>query len=115
MSDREAQTLALFQALEDIRLPSDAPGGLLAEVLVAAGAGLLLAAGIAWLFGQAVAPQTAMPQSRASAGSRQIALLRRLAQTNPDAVTDDIYKPGQLPDEAELERSLAALEARRDD
>lgn len=121
MADSALSKEAMLTGLRDIRLPGDAPGGLLAEGLAALAFGLLLAVlvgGILRLVTR-VRPRRAVPDDPlASIGAlaeedQRLALLRMLKLRAPEryaVLTQALYQPGRLPDVATLR-----AEVQRDD
>ena len=105
MADRALTEDAMLAGLHDIRLPAEAPGGTVAEVLVAIGIGILLAVAAAALYallsqarGSVVRPPVAEDIPDAGAESR--ALLRQLKRERPERYADiarDLYRPGGMP------------------
>ncbi|MGB5558701.1 MAG: hypothetical protein WBN04_11910 [Paracoccaceae bacterium] len=109
----------LIAGLQDIRLPSHAPGGMWAEILAAAGLGLLLACCVALVLplitrrkslphaptlSQRVAALSGLPEA-----DRAVGLLHLLKQHDPEAAAQfgrKIYARGGLPDAATLEAAL---------
>jgi len=111
----------MLDSLRDIRLPTDAPGGALADLLTCVG----LAGLAAWIcvlalrlcfrprdttpvksLSQQVKDISALPEPE-----RRVALLHLLRQHAParyEALSDALYRPGQL-DLARLEAEVAAL------
>ena len=115
MTDRPLGRDGLLAGLQDIRLPVDAPGGALAEILAAVGLGLFLAA-LCALALSLVTRQGPKPAADASlvpdpgGRDRVSALLRELKARRPDrfaALAPRLYAPGGLPTVEELERELA--------
>jgi hypothetical protein len=126
MTEQSAQAEALLVALQDIRLPGDAPGGFWAEAAVAMALGVVVATGLAILF--AGLSQRRVRPAPAPQLSEQIAALQKLPEKNrvlallhlarrhcpqvhlvpPQA----LYAPGQLPSAKEVEAALLAQEAR---
>ncbi|WP_083100394.1 hypothetical protein [Pseudophaeobacter leonis] len=125
MTEQSPQTEALLLALQDIRLPGDAPGGFWAEAAVAMALGVLVATGLAMVF--AGLSQRRVRPAPAPQLSEQIAVARRLPEESrilallhlarrhypqvqlvpPQA----LYTPGQLPAAQEVEAVLLAQEA----
>lgn len=122
MAERALTEDAMLAGLHDIRLPGEAPGGLAAELLAAAGLGILAALAVAALLLLVTRARAAMPERQpAPAEAREIdagseaalrrALLRRLRRERPDryaALARDLYRPGGLPAPDALEAMLAA-------
>ena len=102
---------ALLAGLRDIRLPTEAAGGALAEGIAAAGLGLLLAAGVAQFARLVTArrrPPAPVPSPPPAADPR-LALLARLKATRPErfaTLAPHLYRPGGLPSLADLRREL---------
>ena len=115
MAERALTEEAMLSGLHDIRLPGTAPGGLAAELLAAAGTGILLAVALAALAAlvtrarsakaadlPAEAPEETDPQDEAAL---RRALLRRLKRERPERfaeVAGDLYRPGGVPETAAL-------------
>ena len=117
MSDRSLTEAELLAAMHDIRLPADAPGGLLAELLLLLSLGILTALACrallgVFLKGQArveVSPDGVRDQSDLSGTHASLAALTALKESHPDkarAIIADVYKGGPLPDPVTL-RQLA--------
>ncbi len=116
MAERALTEEAMLAGLHDIRLPSDAPGGLLADALAAGGLGLLLAmavAGLVVFLTQLRPEETAETDSNARKSepdgedARRLWLLRHLKETHPERFADlapDLYRRGGLPEIETLER-----------
>lgn len=120
MADRALTPEAVLTGLQDIRLPAEAAGGLVAEVLAVVGLGL----GLALLLGLAVrivsrprVSRTRVPSlaSRLAALSdlpeaeRSVALLHLLKEVRParyQALSEGIYRIGGVPDASALEAEL---------
>ena len=115
MTDRPLGRDGLLAGLQDIRLPVDAPGGALAEILAAVGLGLLLAALCALALSLVTRRGPIIPAGASldvdNVGQdRTSALLRELKARRPDrfaALAPRLYAPGGLPTVEELERELA--------
>ncbi len=118
MADGQITEAAMLRGLQDIRLPGEAAGGVLAEGLAALGLGLLLALALSVILrplmdrkpkahvetlDDRIEAALALPE-----GDRQLALLRLLAQH--DAVDPAIYALDGLPDTDAL---LARLQQAR--
>ncbi len=120
MADRALTKDAVLAGLQDIRLPTDAAGGLLAELLVASGLGLLLALGIGLMLrsitrslptigrapslSEQVEALSTLPETE-----RQLALLHLLKANHPSAfaaLADRLYRAGALPGCPTLEEEL---------
>lgn len=120
MAERALTEEAMLEGLNDIRLPGDAPGGLAADLVAAAGLGILLALAAAALLSfvtkrrPARVPMTERHEPETGAGdeaARRRALLRRLKRENPGRYSEfarDLYRPGGLPDTAALRTILEA-------
>ncbi len=119
MADGAISRETMLAGLNDIRLPAEAPGGLVAELLAGAGIGLLLAALAALLLARLttrIAPRRPPNlQDRIAAlaslpgDERALALLRLLRQSAParaEALTGDLYRPGGTPSPDQVERAL---------
>lgn len=120
MTDRALTKEAVLSGLQDIRLPPEASGGLVSEVLAVIGLALILAVLIslgARLVTRSPPGRPRKPglRDRAAALSdlpgeeRRVALLHLLKATRPDAfraLAADLYAPGGLPDLAELEAEV---------
>ncbi|SFB12196.1 hypothetical protein SAMN05421688_3053 [Poseidonocella pacifica] len=123
MAERALTRDAVLQGLQDIRLPADAPGGFLAELLVALGAGLFFALLLAIL---ARAVLRFQPKARPRTLSGRIADLRGLGperqalgllalvkQRRPEVYARyarDLYQADGMPSVEALERELAACD-----
>ncbi|MCP4070881.1 MAG: hypothetical protein GY742_03965 [Hyphomicrobiales bacterium] len=105
--------------LHDIRLPSEAAGGLASEILAALGIGLLLAVCIGLLAPLVTKRKSKIPlpglPDRIEAlkllpdEGRAIALLHLLKENNPEAAAGfcrNIYSPGGIPQISILENEL---------
>lgn len=119
MAERRLTTDELLSGLQGIRLPPDAPGGLVAEIAAAVGVGLLIALGVSTLL-----PLITRRTSRKSAPSlhdriedtrslpaddRVVALLHLMKEQKPaflKTLKNRIYAPGELPDPQMLESEL---------
>ncbi|SNR67092.1 hypothetical protein [Puniceibacterium sediminis] len=121
MADSALSKEAMLEGLRDIRLPGDAPGGLVAEGLAALACGLLLAVliGVILRVVTRVRPRRAVPEDPfRSIGAlaeedQRLALLRMLKARAPEryaVLAQDLYQPGGLPDVGAL-----WAEVRRDD
>ena len=108
-------------ALRDIRLPAEAPGGALADLLVSVGlaalAALILVLVLRLLLTQQGARKAeTLPEQVARLhalpeGARRVALLRLLRTHAPERyreISKDLYAPGAL-DQAALEAEVARL------
>lgn len=120
MSDRALTAEAVLAGLQDIRLPAEAPGGLLAELLAALGLGLLLAFllgaalrlfSVAWQTGQK--PPSLDQKLRAAAAlpedQRRLALMHLLKAKRPEIFAElaqELYREGGLPESNVLEAEL---------
>jgi len=122
MSEGAMSREALLAGLQDITLPIDAPGGLVAEIAATVGlAGLasLILGGVVWLLSQRRMPvRAATLKDKLDAiemlpeDSRRLALLHLLRDHAPeryDAVSDGLYRPGGGPDLAALEQEAGQL------
>ena len=113
MADRALSEEAMIAGLRDIRLPSDAAGGLLAEMLAALALGLILAVGLGLvlrLVSQA-RPRGTPPQpvDTLAEDAQALALLRRLKEVAPEryrVLAAQIYQPGGMPDLEQLRREV---------
>ncbi|MFD1343091.1 hypothetical protein [Litorisediminicola beolgyonensis] len=114
--DRAISEEALLQGLADIRLPSEAAGGLVAELLAALGLGIALALCLGLLLRLMTTRRSRRPTQATDAAlpeddeARALALLRRLKARDPAraaALAPDLYRPGGLPAVARLEEALA--------
>lgn len=114
----------MLVGLQGLRLPEGAPGGLLAEVLVAVGLGLVIAWGLSFLVGLVstrVVQVTPSLRDQLAAlrdlpeAERSVALLH-LIRTHDRAVADQLgarlYGRGDFPTSDELEGYLMQLAAR---
>lgn len=117
MAERALTEEAVQAGLHDIRLPASAPGGVAAELLAAAGVGLLLALAVAALLMLVTrvrrASVTTRPAQEAVAGGNaaERALLIRLKRERPERfaeISGALYRPGGLPDARTLETMLEA-------
>ncbi len=118
MTERALTEDAMLASLHDIRLPSDAPGGLLAEALAAGGLGLLLASGVAALVVLLTRLNTAaLAKTDTNSGesgavgddARRRRLLRQLKDAQPERfakLAQDLYRKGGLPEIDALERMI---------
>ncbi|WP_424985410.1 hypothetical protein [Microbulbifer sp. S227A] len=106
----------MLNGLHDIRLPADAPGGLVAELLavigIALAAALLIGLALRVISRPNHAETSTSPANRFAAlrdlpaAERQIALLHLLKSEHPEAfrrLAHRLYAPGGLPDLATLE------------
>lgn len=97
----EARDLeAAVAALHPLRLPTDADGGLLAEMLAAFGIGLLLAALVLPLARWLGAPGRRAAAPPPEAPADPIGLLQALKRARParfEALRPDLYRPGGVP------------------
>lgn len=121
MADRALTQEAVHSGLRDIRLPADAAGGLVADLLVALAIGLLLAVLFSWLARIVTLsrPKVLQPSLKRDVqalatlpdADQQIALLHLLKSRAPDryrAMVDSLYRPGGLPDLATLRTAVLA-------
>ncbi|MFD1156274.1 hypothetical protein [Roseovarius aestuarii] len=116
MAERQMDTETMLGALNDIRLPAEAAGGQVAEMLVAAGAGLALAWLVALLVTasrrgvQATTPSLAVridALRELPAAERSVALLH-LARDEGIALpaVASLYGAGEFPRPEEIEAQL---------
>lgn len=108
--DRALTEAALLSALPDPRLPAEAAGGLAADLLLGLAIGLLAAALIGAAVRVARRPAVRPRPEPAGAEDRRLLLLHRLKRAHPEryaALTSGLYRPGGMPDEATLRRSLS--------
>lgn len=118
MSEGALTEETMLAALQDIRLPADAPGGLAAEIAVGLGLGGLAAMLLLGLLGllvqrRGVAPPLRLPQRLAALSSlpeaeRRVALLHLLKSSAPEAharLRSRLYAPGNL-DLTEIEAEV---------
>lgn len=121
MSEGALSKEAMLAGLEDIRLPADASGGLIAELAVAVGLAAMLAAAVLFLirlFGvvRPPAPGVGM-EDKISAlrdlpdADRRLKLLHLMKERAPEryaAVRDNagLYRPDGGPDLTDLEAEL---------
>ncbi len=111
---------AMLTGLRDIRLPADAPGGLLAEALAALALGLLLAVMLGCLLRLVTQMRPRLQTANAlddldtlPEEDQRLALLKRLKAGAPEryaSLTQALYQPGGLPDISTLR-----AEVQRDD
>lgn len=120
MAGERIELETVLAGLHDIRLPSDAAGGLLSDLAVAAALGLGAAILVAALFGLvargAARPMAPMPLADALADLRRlpdpdrtIALLHLAKARAPGLMLADratLYAPSGLPDAAAVEEAL---------
>ena len=114
MADPALSDAAMLAGLRDIRLPPDAAGGIVADLLAATGLGLLLAVLLGWgLSRLRLAPRRPGPgTARAVAltpDQRRLALLHDLKARRPEVFAryaPTLYRAGGLPESEELERAL---------
>lgn len=102
---------AVLAVLGDPRLPGTAPGGLLAEALLAGALGLTLGLGLALLLAWGVQrrrPPPPAPPPETAALSPRAAALRRLARDRPEVIAAWGPRLWQrdAPDLAEIEAAL---------
>jgi hypothetical protein len=115
MADRALTEEALFAGLRDIRLPDQAAGGVLAEVLAALALGLVVAVVLGLVLrmltlARPVAATAATDVSTLPEEEQTLALLRILKANAPEryaALRGRIYQAGGLPDLAELRQEVA--------
>lgn len=121
MTERALTREAVLSGLQDIRLPVDAPGGLPAEILAAAGLGLLAAALAGLLLrgimvGKRPTPAPSLADDIAAVrrlpdDRKQLELLRILKRARPERfarLAGDLYRPGGMPSSRILEAELSA-------
>ncbi|SMX44923.1 hypothetical protein [Actibacterium lipolyticum] len=119
MAERAFTLEDLVAGLQDIRLPTDAAGGQVAEFAAAMGLGLFLAFMVALLLPLIMKRSTqTRPETLAERidalrtlppEQRALALLHLLKERAPDAVArmgSGLYAPGGLPDPTALEAEL---------
>ena len=107
--DRALSEAALLEALPEARLPPDAAGGLAADLLLGLAIGLFLAAVIGAALRLARRLPVQCDPEPAGPEDRQLYLLHRLKATDParfSKISADLYRPGGMPDEADLRASL---------
>ncbi|QHQ36514.1 hypothetical protein [Algicella marina] len=122
MSERGLTRDDMIAAMQDIRLPAEAPGGLIADLAVAIGLGLLVA-----LLFSAVLPLVTRrqqpprpPTAEESMGRldglpedmRVIGLLHILRSHDPARArefTEELYRKGPLPDAERLVASIRGI------
>lgn len=100
---------AAVAALQPMRLPAEAAGGLTAEVLAAFGIGLLLAAALLPLLRWLGAPRRRPAAPPVVATSDPVALLQALKRERPErfeALRAGLYRPGGMPSADRLEALL---------
>ncbi|MDU9005774.1 hypothetical protein [Sedimentitalea todarodis] len=120
MADRALTREAMLNGLHDIRLPAEAPGGLIAELLAVIGVALIIAVLVGLIMRSVTLPgkkpAKQSPQDRLAAlaklpdSDRQIALLHLLKSERPDAfrkLSPQLYAPGGAPDIRVLEAEVA--------
>lgn len=123
MEDRGISTDDVLKALQDIRLPADASGGVVAELLAAFGLGLLLAWCLTFFLSLATGQSTGLKpghtkpaELESDAGSdedRTVILLhelRRVAPGEAKRLARDIYAPGGTPDPETVRAALNRAE-----
>lgn len=123
MEERGISTDDVFNALQDIRLPADASGGIVADLLAAFGLGLLLAWCLTFLLSLAARQPTGLEEGHtksaepgSDAGSdedRTVMLLhqlRRVAPVEAKRLARDIYAPGGTPDQETVRAALHRAE-----
>ncbi len=119
MADRRLTADDLLSGLNSIRLPSDAPGGLLADSAAAIGLGLLIAICLSALLPFVTKRVSKKPSPTLNdrieqarnlpPDDRIVALLHLLKESNPALLADlkgRIYTRGGLPDPHLLETEL---------
>ncbi|SFD63191.1 hypothetical protein [Roseivivax sediminis] len=104
---------ALHAGLRDIHLPLNAPGGLVAELFAALALGLALALILGLLLRTLTARRAGMPAEAPLDAlpdeARRLALLRLLRERAPERYAEiaaSLYRPGGLPEAAELQAEL---------
>ncbi|MGY9048934.1 MAG: hypothetical protein ACKVKF_18290 [Rhodobacterales bacterium] len=109
MLERALNEEAMLAGLRDIRLPAEAPGGLLAEVFAALALGLLLAVGIGLVLrglsrARPARQRAEDPLARIDALAPQdqrlalLALLKQRAPARYAVLAERLYQPDGLPD-----------------
>ncbi|MFZ5963715.1 hypothetical protein ACOXXX_12235 [Thalassococcus sp. BH17M4-6] len=106
MADRALTEEAMLAGLRDIRLPSEAAGGLLGELLTALALGLLLAALLGCAARWVTSARTSDRRRAAALADlpeedQRLALLHRLKTAAPARYAEiaaRLYQPGGLPD-----------------
>ena len=122
MADRAILAEDIIAGLHDIRLPSQAAGGTIADIAAAIGLGLLLALLVGYLTSlitiQKTAPNPPSPQDQIRAFEgltdedrvlQLIGLIKAYDPTAPILKDTDLYAQGGLPSIAELEAHLKTL------
>ncbi|MEP3330951.1 hypothetical protein [Sedimentitalea sp.] len=120
MADRALTREAMLNGLHDIRLPADAPGGLIAELLAVVGCALIAAMLLGLIMRGVTLPRRqqkeANLQDRLAAlavlpdSERHLALLHLLKSERPDkfeTLSGQLYAPGGVPDISTLEAEVA--------
>ncbi len=101
---------AMLAALHGLRLPAEAAGGALAEVLAGLGLGLVLTALLGRVLRAGLVARRGEDSSEELDGEgRQLHLLRRLKAEAPEryaALAGDLYRAGGLPEEAAIRAAL---------
>lgn len=118
MAERALTEEAMLAGLHDIRLPADAPGGVVAEILAAGGLGILaalvLAAAVVALtrlkpVNSARTDTNPVDTESGDDNARRLRLLHQLKTERPEAfaqLSSDLYRKGGLPEIAVLERMM---------
>ncbi|NVO56685.1 hypothetical protein HW561_12910 [Rhodobacteraceae bacterium B1Z28] len=112
MSETALSEAAMLTSLRDIRLPVEAPGGLLAELVLTAGMAALAAVCVVAVLRLLSTKRSEAQSDRPdwSDDRRRIALLHLLRKQDAKryaALKGDLYRPGGGPDLAELEEEVA--------
>lgn len=120
MSDGALSETALLASLRDIRLPSDAAGGIFAEIAVAVGAAGMCAIGLVLLLRLisrrkvSVDPPKLQDHiaalARGTDAERRVGLLHLLRTHAPDRFAElkpDLYRPNSALDNQQLETEVA--------
>ncbi len=124
MEERRISTDDVLNALQDIRLPADASGGVAADLLAAFGLGLLLAWCLTFLLSLVAGRPTSLVEEGhtkaaepgSDAGSdedRTVILLhqlRRVAPGEAKQLARDIYAPAGMPDAETVRAALHRAE-----
>ena len=119
MNEQGITEIDFLAGLHDIRLPSEAAGGLASEILASIGVGLLLAVCIGLVLPLVTKIKSKTPPPSLSDRidalkllsdeGRTIALLHLLKENNPEAAErfcSNIYSPGGIPQISMLENEL---------
>lgn len=120
MADRALTREVMLNGLHDIRLPPEAPGGLIAELLAVVGVALIAAVLVSLIVRSVTLPRKRAtepsPLDRLAALAtlpdcdRQIALLHLLKSQRPEAfrkLSAQLYTRGGAPDISTLEAEVA--------